>query len=128
MANVASWRALTAHLKLIGNLLEQLKISELKKYPETRNILRQLEDAAEKVDLWIEVDLYCCMMEHRLESQTEMRYLKIVPHYPRDNSVSPIEVNSWKDIEKDHGVYWIGGSKDARSILRRNLQNMKLWF
>ncbi|RWW02626.1 hypothetical protein GW17_00034270, partial [Ensete ventricosum] len=33
------------HLKLIGNLLEQLKISELKKYPETREPLEQLEDA-----------------------------------------------------------------------------------
>lgn len=33
------------HLKLIGNLLEQLKISELKKYPETREPLELLEDA-----------------------------------------------------------------------------------
>ncbi|KAK4492989.1 hypothetical protein RD792_000040 [Penstemon davidsonii] len=33
------------HLKLIGNLLESLKISELKKYPETREPLEQLEDA-----------------------------------------------------------------------------------
>ncbi|KAM0055147.1 putative PLAC8 motif-containing protein [Helianthus debilis subsp. tardiflorus] len=33
------------HLKLIGNLLQQLKISELKKYPETREPLEQLEDA-----------------------------------------------------------------------------------
>ncbi|KAF5765177.1 putative PLAC8 motif-containing protein [Helianthus annuus] len=33
------------HLKLIGNLLQQLKISELKRYPETREPLEQLEDA-----------------------------------------------------------------------------------
>lgn len=33
------------HLKLIGNLLEQLKIPDLKRYPETREPLEQLEDA-----------------------------------------------------------------------------------
>ena len=33
------------HLKLIGNLLQQLRISELKKYPETREPLEQLEEA-----------------------------------------------------------------------------------
>lgn len=33
------------HLKLIGNLLEQLKISQLKKYPETREPLELLEEA-----------------------------------------------------------------------------------
>ena len=38
-------RQFAQHLKLIGNLLEQLKISELKKYPETREPLDQLEDA-----------------------------------------------------------------------------------
>ncbi|XP_054824114.1 protein MID1-COMPLEMENTING ACTIVITY 1-like isoform X1 [Prosopis cineraria] len=38
-------RQFAQHLKLIGNLLEQLKISELKKYPETREPLEQLEDA-----------------------------------------------------------------------------------
>ncbi|KAG2243535.1 hypothetical protein Bca52824_094634, partial [Brassica carinata] len=38
-------RQFAQHLKLIGNLLEQLKISELKKYPETREPLEGLEDA-----------------------------------------------------------------------------------
>ncbi|MED6121325.1 hypothetical protein PIB30_029208 [Stylosanthes scabra] len=38
-------RQFAQHLKLIGNLLEQLKISELKRYPETREPLEQLEDA-----------------------------------------------------------------------------------
>ncbi|KAL3838900.1 hypothetical protein ACJIZ3_023499 [Penstemon smallii] len=38
-------RQFAMHLKLIGNLLESLKISELKKYPETREPLEQLEDA-----------------------------------------------------------------------------------
>ncbi|CAM8921763.1 unnamed protein product [Rhodiola kirilowii] len=38
-------RQFAQHLKLIGNLLEQLKISELKRYPETREPLEHLEDA-----------------------------------------------------------------------------------
>nr|XP_016476357.1 PREDICTED: protein MID1-COMPLEMENTING ACTIVITY 1-like [Nicotiana tabacum] len=38
-------RQFAQHLKLIGNLLEQLKITELKRYPETREPLEQLEDA-----------------------------------------------------------------------------------
>ncbi|KAH9309339.1 hypothetical protein KI387_037250 [Taxus chinensis] len=33
------------HLKLIGNLLAQLKISDLKEWPETREPLEQFEDA-----------------------------------------------------------------------------------
>ncbi|KAJ8490303.1 hypothetical protein OPV22_012024 [Ensete ventricosum] len=50
------------HLKLIGNLLEQLKISELKKYPETREPLEQLEDA----------------LRRRPQAEID-RYLQIVP-------------------------------------------------
>ncbi|RRT41272.1 hypothetical protein BHE74_00046929 [Ensete ventricosum] len=38
-------RRFAQHLKLIGSLLEQLKISELKRYPETHEPLEQLEDA-----------------------------------------------------------------------------------
>lgn len=38
-------RQFARHLRLIGNLLESLKISEMKKYPETREPLEQLEDA-----------------------------------------------------------------------------------
>ncbi|KAG6394409.1 hypothetical protein SASPL_144993 [Salvia splendens] len=38
-------RKFARHLKLIGNLLESLKISEMKRYPETREPLEQLEDA-----------------------------------------------------------------------------------
>ncbi|XP_073044731.1 protein MID1-COMPLEMENTING ACTIVITY 1-like [Primulina eburnea] len=38
-------RQFAQHLKLIGNLLESLKISEMKKYPETREPLEHLEDA-----------------------------------------------------------------------------------
>ena len=38
-------RRFAQHLKLIGGLLEQLRVSELRKYPETREPLEQLEDA-----------------------------------------------------------------------------------
>ena len=38
-------RRFAQHLKLIGGLLEQLRVSELKRYPETREPLEQLEDA-----------------------------------------------------------------------------------
>lgn len=38
-------RRFAQHLKLIGGLLEQLRVSELKKYPETREPLEQLEEA-----------------------------------------------------------------------------------
>lgn len=38
-------RRFAQHLRLIGGLLEQLRVSELKKYPETREPLEQLEDA-----------------------------------------------------------------------------------
>ncbi|MCH85244.1 protein MID1-COMPLEMENTING ACTIVITY 1-like, partial [Trifolium medium] len=55
-------RQFAQHLKLIGNLLDQLKISELKKYPETREPLEQLEDAL------------------RRKAQNEIdRYLRLVP-------------------------------------------------
>lgn len=38
-------RRFAQHLKLIGGLLEQLRVSELKRYPETREPLEHLEDA-----------------------------------------------------------------------------------
>jgi hypothetical protein len=38
-------RRFAQHLKLIGGLLQQLRVSELRKYTETREPLEQLEDA-----------------------------------------------------------------------------------
>ncbi|XP_020272477.1 cell number regulator 13-like [Asparagus officinalis] len=83
-------RQFAQHLKLIGNLLEQLKISELKKYPETREPLEQLEDALRRS--YILVDscqnrsyLYLLAMGWNIvyqfkKAQNEIdRYLKIVP-------------------------------------------------
>ncbi|RWW21365.1 hypothetical protein BHE74_00026912 [Ensete ventricosum] len=83
-------RQFAQHLKLIGNLLEQLKISELKKYPETREPLEQLEDALRRS--YILVDscqnrsyLYLLAMGWNIvyqfrRAQNEIdRYLRIVP-------------------------------------------------
>lgn len=83
-------RQFAQHLKLIGNLLEQLKVSELKKYPETREPLEQLEDALRRS--YVLVDscqnrsyLYLLAMGWSLvyqfrKAQSEIdRYLRIVP-------------------------------------------------
>ncbi|KAM3265213.1 hypothetical protein P3L10_002207 [Capsicum annuum] len=44
------------HLKLTGNLLEQLKITELKRYPKTREPLEHLEDALRRSYILVK----CC--------------------------------------------------------------------
>ncbi|KAK4741489.1 hypothetical protein SAY87_025077 [Trapa incisa] len=78
------------HLKLIGNLLEQLKISELKKYPETREPLEQLEDALRRSYILVKSCqdrsyLYLLAMGWNIvyqfrRAQNEIdRYLKLVP-------------------------------------------------
>jgi len=83
-------RQFANHLKLIGNLLEQLKISELKKYPETREPLEQLEDALRRSYILVNSCqdrsyLYLLAMGwnivyHFRKAQNEIdRYLKLVP-------------------------------------------------
>ncbi|MQM13822.1 hypothetical protein Taro_046747 [Colocasia esculenta] len=83
-------RQFAQHLKLIGNLLEQLKISELKKYPETREPLDQLEDALRRSYVLVSSCqdrsyLYLLAMGWNIvyqfrKAQTEIdRYLRIVP-------------------------------------------------
>lgn len=78
------------HLKLIGNLLEQLKISELKRYPETREPLEQLEDALRRSYILVyncqdRSFLYLLAMGWNIvyqfrKAQNEIdRYLKLVP-------------------------------------------------
>lgn len=85
-----SCRQFAQHLKLIGNLLEQLKISELKKYPETREPLEQLEDALRRSYILVNSCqersyLYVLAMGWNIvyqfrKAQSEIdRYLKIVP-------------------------------------------------
>ncbi|KAL4377060.1 hypothetical protein GQ457_02G013570 [Hibiscus cannabinus] len=85
-----SCRQFAQHLKLIGNLLEQLKISELKRYPETREPLEQLEDALRRSYILVNSCqdrsyLYVLAMGWNIvyqfrKAQNEIdRYLKLVP-------------------------------------------------
>ncbi|KAM7516109.1 hypothetical protein LguiA_005692 [Lonicera macranthoides] len=83
-------RQFAQHLKLIGNLLEQLKISELKRYPETREPLEQLEEALRRSFILINSCqdrsyLYLLAMGWNIvyqfrKAQNEIdNYLKIIP-------------------------------------------------
>ncbi|KAJ4967165.1 hypothetical protein NE237_019014 [Protea cynaroides] len=107
-------RQFALHLKLIGNLLEQLKISELKKYPETREPLEQLEDALRRSYILVNSCqdrsyLYLLAMGWNIvyqfrRAQTEIdRYLRIVPLITLvDNSRVKERL---EDIEKDQREY-----------------------
>lgn len=83
-------RQFARHLKLIGNLLESLKISQLKKYPETREPLEQLEDALKRSYILVNSCqdrsyFYLLAMGWNIvyqfrKAQNEIdRYLKIIP-------------------------------------------------
>ncbi|XP_028802005.1 cell number regulator 13 isoform X3 [Neltuma alba] len=83
-------RQFAQHLKLIGNLLEQLKISELKKYPETREPLEQLEESLRRAYILVNSCqdrsyLYLLAMGWNIvyqfrRAQSEIdRYLRLVP-------------------------------------------------
>ncbi|KAK8569321.1 hypothetical protein V6N13_107160 [Hibiscus sabdariffa] len=83
-------RQFANHLQLIGNLLEQLRISELKRYPETREPLEQLEHALRRAFILVNSCqdrsyLYLLAMGWNIEyqfrkAQNEIdQYLKIVP-------------------------------------------------
>ncbi|KAL2241146.1 UNVERIFIED_CONTAM: Protein MID1-COMPLEMENTING ACTIVITY 1, partial [Sesamum indicum] len=83
-------RQFAQHLKLIGNLLESLRISELKKYPETREPLEQLEDALRRSYILVNSCqdrsyFYLLAMGWNIvyqfrKAQSEIdRYLKIIP-------------------------------------------------
>ncbi|KAH0852585.1 hypothetical protein HID58_040203 [Brassica napus] len=83
-------RQFAQHLKLIGNLLEQLKISEMKKYPETREPLEGLEDALRRSYILVNSCrdrsyLYLLAMGWNIvyqfrKAQDEIdRFLKIIP-------------------------------------------------
>ncbi|XP_071702312.1 protein MID1-COMPLEMENTING ACTIVITY 1-like [Rutidosis leptorrhynchoides] len=78
------------HLKLIGNLLQQLRISELKRYPETREPLEQLEEALRRSYILVNSCqdrsyLYLLAMGWNIVNQFRRaqdeidRYLKIIP-------------------------------------------------
>ncbi|KAF8093467.1 hypothetical protein N665_0383s0095 [Sinapis alba] len=86
-----NWRQFAQHLKLIGNLLEQLKISEMKKTrPEIQEPLEGLEDALRRSYLLVNSCqdrsyLYLLAMGWNIvyqfrKAQDEIdRYLKIIP-------------------------------------------------
>lgn len=102
------------HLKLIGNLLEQLKISELKKYPETREPLEQLEDALRRSYILVNSCkdrsyLYLLAMGWNIvyqfrKAQGEIdRYLRIVPLITLVDNARVKE--RLEDIERDQREY-----------------------
>ncbi|KAJ3682455.1 hypothetical protein LUZ60_015028 [Juncus effusus] len=83
-------RQFAQHIRLIGNLLETLKLSELKKYPETREPLEQLEEALRRSYILVKgcqdkSYLYLLAMGWNIvyqfrKAQSEIdRYLKLVP-------------------------------------------------
>lgn len=83
-------RQFAQHLKLIGNLLEQLRITELKKYPETSEPLEYLEDALRRSYILVNSCqdrsyLYLLAMGWNIvyqfrKAQNEIdQYLKIIP-------------------------------------------------
>ncbi|KAG9137705.1 hypothetical protein Leryth_019278 [Lithospermum erythrorhizon] len=83
-------RQFAQHLKLIGNLLEILKISELKKYSVTREPLEQLEDSLRRAYILVNSCqdrsfFYLLAMGWNIvyqfrRAQTEIdQYLKIIP-------------------------------------------------
>ncbi|KAE8655949.1 Cell number regulator 13 [Hibiscus syriacus] len=85
-----SCRKFAQHLKLIGNLLEQLKLSKLKRYPETREPLEHLEDALRRSYILVNSCqersyLYVLAMGWNIvyqfrKAQNEIdQYLKLVP-------------------------------------------------
>lgn len=107
-------RQFAQHLKMIGNLLEQLKISELKRYPETREPLEQLEDALRRSYILVNSCqdrsyLYLLAMGWNIvyqfrKAQNEIdRYLKIVPLITLVDNARVRE--RLEDIEKDQREY-----------------------
>ncbi|PHT58876.1 hypothetical protein CQW23_01239 [Capsicum baccatum] len=78
------------HIKLIGDLLEQLKTTELKRYPKTREPLEHLEDALMRSYIFVKSCqdrsyLYLLAMGWNIayqfcRAQNEIdQYLKIIP-------------------------------------------------
>ncbi|XP_051139661.1 cell number regulator 13-like isoform X2 [Andrographis paniculata] len=83
-------RQFAQHVKLIGNLLEQLRISELKKYPESREPLEQLEEALrrayvlvnscqERSYLYLMAMGWNIVYQFRRAQEEIDRYLRIIP-------------------------------------------------
>ncbi|CAN1122363.1 Protein MID1-COMPLEMENTING ACTIVITY 1 [Linum perenne] len=107
-------RQFAQHLKLIGGLLEQLKISELKKYPVTREPLEQLEDALRRSYILVnscqdKSYLYLLAMGWNIvyqfrKAQNEIdRYLRLIPLITLVDNTRIRE--RLEDIERDQREY-----------------------
>ncbi|GER34883.1 PLAC8 family protein [Striga asiatica] len=107
-------RQFAQHLKLIGNLLEPLRISELRNYPETREPIELLEDALRRSYVLVNSCrdrsyLYLLAMGWNIvyqfrKAQSEIdRYLKIIPLIALVNSARVQE--RLEMIEKDQQEY-----------------------
>ncbi|KGN55644.1 protein MID1-COMPLEMENTING ACTIVITY 1 isoform X2 [Cucumis sativus] len=137
-------RQFAQHLKLIGNLLEQLKISELKRYPETREPLEQLEEALRRSYILVNSCqdrsyLYLLAMGWNIvyqfrKAQNEIdRYLRLVPLITLVDNARVRE--RLEDIEKDQREYTLDDddkrihevilnpepSKDEAMVLKKSL-------
>ncbi|KAI3460421.1 hypothetical protein Pfo_017084 [Paulownia fortunei] len=116
-------RQFAQHVKMIGNLLEQLKISEMKKYPETREPLEQLEDALRRAYLLVNSCqersyLYLMAMGWNIvyqfrRAQEEIdRYLRIIPLIALVDNVRVKE--RLEEIQKDQREYTL--DEDDRKL------------
>ncbi|GMH24007.1 hypothetical protein Nepgr_025850 [Nepenthes gracilis] len=127
-------RQFAQHLKLIGNLLEQLKISELKKYPETREPLEQLEDALRRSYILVNSCqgrsyLYLLAMGWNIvyqfrRAQNEIdRYLKLVPLITLVDNARVRE--RLEDIERDQHEYTFDEEDQKAQIVILNPEHIE---
>ncbi|KAI3464800.1 hypothetical protein Pfo_021463 [Paulownia fortunei] len=116
-------RQFAQHVKLIGNLLEQLKISELKKYPETREPLEQLEDALrrgyllvnscqERSYLYLMAMGWNIVYQFRRAQEEIDRYLRIIPLIALLDNARVKE--RLEEIQKDQREYTL--DEDDRKV------------
>ncbi|PIN12483.1 hypothetical protein CDL12_14908 [Handroanthus impetiginosus] len=116
-------RQFAQHVKMIGNLLEQLKISEMKQYPETREPLEQLEDALRRAYLLVNSCqersyLYLMAMGWNIvyqfrRAQEEIdRYLRIIPLIALVDNARFKE--KLEEIQKDQREYML--DEDDRKV------------
>ncbi|GAB4847577.1 Ca(2+)-dependent cysteine protease [Ancistrocladus abbreviatus] len=122
-------RHFAQHLKLIGNLLEQLRISDLNKYPETREPLEQLEDALRRAYILVNSCqdrsyLYLLAMGWNIvyqfrRAQNEIdRYLKLVPLITLVDNARVRE--RLEDIEKDECEYTLDEEERKAQVVILN--------
>uniref|UniRef100_A0A0V0IJD8 MCAfunc domain-containing protein n=1 Tax=Solanum chacoense TaxID=4108 RepID=A0A0V0IJD8_SOLCH len=124
-------RQFAQHLKLIGNLLEQLRITELKKYPETSEPLEYLEDALRRSYILVNSCqdrsyLYLLAMGWNIvyqfrKAQNEIdQYLKIIPLITLVDNARVRE--RFEIIEKDQCEYTLEAEdmKVQEVILKRD--------